>query len=85
MHKFSTKRFAPGYSNQQIEAVVDKYESIAPRLDDNIGNTGNVLPPKEVMSYINNHDTMMRNVFPPVRSCRGKQLKMESQTKLSFF
>ena len=30
--------FAPGYSKQQIEAVVDKYESILPRFDDNIGN-----------------------------------------------
>ena len=80
------QNFAPGYSKQQIEAVVDKYESILPRFDDNIGNIKNSLPSQDVVAFINKQDNMMiRNLFPPMSSCCGKQLRMEKPNKVVIF
>ena len=70
----------------QIEAVFDKYESILPRFNDNIGNIKNSLPSQDVVDLINKQDNMMiKNLFPPVNSCCGKQLRMEKPTKVVIF
>ena len=66
-----------GYTDTQVRAAVDKFESILPRYQDSTGNLGSAPVPPEISSYINSREGSMslRNLFPPQSTCCGTNLK----------